>query len=74
MDLLKCQEMVSGVIKDLKYIQRDMDGIIKSTKSFICEMTEKLDTVKIDGVVIETELPKIRSRKRKILDGEKNND
>lgn len=45
-------------------------------KTFIDTMSEKLElveTIDID-IVIETELPVIRSRKRKILSGEKNND
>jgi hypothetical protein len=78
MDLLKCQEMVSAAIKNLKYIQRDMDGVKLMAKTFIDTMSEKLELVETEDIdidiVIETELPVIRSRKRKILSGEKNND
>lgn len=76
MDLLKCQEMVCAAIKNLKYIQRDMDGVKLMAKTFIDTMSEKLELVETEDIyiVIETELPVIRSRKRKILSGEKNND
>ncbi|CAI6370621.1 unnamed protein product [Macrosiphum euphorbiae] len=72
MDLLKYQEMVSGAITDLKQIQRDFNGIKEISKKFIDIMSEKLEQSQIaDEVEIENELPSIRSRKRKTLDGEK---
>ncbi|KAL4097418.1 hypothetical protein QTP88_022201 [Uroleucon formosanum] len=76
MDLLKCQEMVCAAIKDLKLIQRDMSGVKVMAKRFIDTMSEKLESIETENldIVIETELPINRSRKRKILSGEKNND
>ncbi|KAL4122585.1 hypothetical protein QTP88_014887 [Uroleucon formosanum] len=58
MDLLKFQEMVL------------------MAKRFIDTMSEKLESLETENIdiVIETELPINRSRKRKILSGEKNND
>lgn len=67
--------MVCTGIKYLKYIQRDMDGVKVMTKKFIDIMSEKLESIENeDDIVIETELPLTRSRKRKILSGEKNDD
>lgn len=76
MDLLKCQEMVFAAIKDLKNIQRDMGGVKLLAKRFIDIMSEKLESTELKDtdIIIETELPTIRLRKRKILSGEKNND
>lgn len=74
MDLLKCQEMVSGAITDLKQIQRDFKGVKEISKKFIDIMSDKLEQSQIDDVEIENELPSIRSRKRKTLDGEKTHD
>lgn len=71
MDLLKCQEMVSGAITDLKQIQRDFKGVKEISKKFIDIMSDKLEQSQIDDVEIENELPSIRSRKLKTLDGEK---
>lgn len=71
MDLLKCQEMVSGAIIDLKQIQRDFDGVKEISKKFVDNMSDKLEQSQIDDVEIENELPSIRSRKHKALDGEK---
>jgi hypothetical protein len=66
--------MVSGAIIDLKQIQRDFDGVKEIFKKFIDNMSNKLEQSKIDDVEIENELPFIRSRKHKTLDGEKLND
>ncbi|XP_025203834.1 uncharacterized protein LOC112600743 [Melanaphis sacchari] len=75
MDLLKCQGMVSGAITNLKQIQRDFNGVKKISKKFIDIMSEKLEQSQIaDDVDIENELPSIRSRKRKALDGEETYD
>ncbi|CAI6352610.1 unnamed protein product [Macrosiphum euphorbiae] len=74
MNLLKCQEMVFTAIQNLKSIQRDMDGVKVMAKKCIDTMLEKLELIETEDIdiVIETELPIIRSRKRKILSGEKN--
>ncbi|KAF0683518.1 Uncharacterized protein FWK35_00033894, partial [Aphis craccivora] len=59
MDLLKCQEM------------RDFKGVKEISKKIIDIMSDKLEQSQIDDVEIENELPSIRTRKRKTLDGEK---
>jgi len=68
--------MVFAAIQNLKSFQRDMDGVKVVAKKFIDTMSEKLELIETEDIdiVIETELPIIRSRKRKILSGEKNND
>ncbi|KAL4091299.1 hypothetical protein QTP88_026006 [Uroleucon formosanum] len=73
---LQSKEMVCAAIKDLKLIQRDMSGVKVMAKRFIDTMSEKLESIETENIdiVIETELPINRSRKRKILSGEKNND
>ncbi|XP_050065626.1 uncharacterized protein LOC126554614 [Aphis gossypii] len=43
MDLLKCQEMVSGAITDLKQIQRDFKGVKEISKKCIDIMSDKLE-------------------------------
>lgn len=68
--------MISGAIKDLRYIQRDMNGVIAITIQFIDTISKKLETMEIKDldIAFETELPLIRSRKRKLLSDEGNND
>lgn len=53
MDLLKCQEMVSGAIIDLKQIQRDFNGVKEISKKFIHNISDKLEQSQIDDVEIE---------------------
>lgn len=48
MDLLKCQEMVSGVITDLKQIQRDFKGVKEISKKFIDIMSDKFEQSQIE--------------------------
>lgn len=52
-----------------------MSEVITITKEFIDTTSEKLVSMKIEDRYIEykTELPLIRSRKRKLLPGEENN-
>lgn len=76
MDLLKFQEMVYTAIKDLTYVQRDMDGVKVMAKRFIDNMSEKLEFLENEDIdiITETELSLTRSKKQKILSSEKNND
>jgi len=68
--------MVFAAIQNLKSIQRDMDGIKVMAKKCIDTMSKKMELIETEDIdiVIKTELPIIRSRKRKILSDEKNND
>jgi hypothetical protein len=68
--------MVCAAVQNLKSIQRDMNGVKVMKKTFIDTMSKKLELIETEDIDIvnETELPIIRSRKRKILSGEKNND
>lgn len=66
--------MVCTTIKDLKNIKKDMEGIKVMAKRFINIISEKLESIENEDIdiIIETKLPLIRTKKQKILAGEKN--
>lgn len=59
--------MVCTAIKDLKYIQRDMEGVKVKTKRFIDILSKKFESIKNEDIdiVIEIELPLNENKKTK---------
>ena len=70
MDLHKSQQLVNIAHKELQHIQRDVKGLKKQVDAFIINANNKLESF-IDeneeelDITIETELPKLRLRKKK---------
>jgi len=68
--LHKSQQLVNIVHKELQHIQRDVEGLKKQVDAFIINSNNKLELyideneVELD-INIETELPKLRLRKKK---------
>lgn len=73
MNLIKAQDLVNGALKDLKLIQRNFIRLKPDAHNFISNVNKKFD--KHNTVIfVEKEFPKIRSRHRKKLFGEKTKD
>ena len=69
LDLLQAQSMTEKTIEKLNNISQEFQVVNKAAQNFIKWANAQLDK-ELEDFEVETELPPVRSRKRKVLDGE----